>query len=86
MAETKEKNLYELLLMRGNVSIAALREIHRMTGEIIEAFDKVDTEWRVPVEADDSNRALVEAMRKTYPQFAQATDAEIIATLNQLNR
>lgn len=86
MAESKEKYLYELLLMRGNVSISALRKIRDMADELIKAFDAVDAEWRVPVEADDTNRALVEAMRKAYPHLADATDAEIIATLNQINR
>lgn len=82
MAASKAEELYHLLLMRGNVALSALKEIHRMTGELIAAYDKVDEEWRVPVQADDTNRALIDAMRKTYPQFADATDAEIIAMLN----
>lgn len=81
----KVENLYELLVARGNTSIEMLRHIHRVIGEFLAVQDQVDKEWQVPKEMSDTQRMVIEAVRKNYAEFAQATDAEIIRHFNLTN-
>lgn len=80
--DDKVKNLYELLVARGNTSIDMLRHIHRVIGEFLAVQDQVDKEWQVPKEMSDTKRMVIEAVRKNYPEFANATDEEIVNRFN----
>lgn len=82
MSEDKAKNLYELLVARGNLAIEMLREIHKRTGEFLSAQDEVDKQWQVPKEIADTHKLIIEAVRKNYPEFSKATDAEILHHFN----
>lgn len=78
MTEDKVPALFDLLLARGNVGIEFIRELHESTGRILQVVDQIDTEWQIPREMPDTIRRIADAVRKTYPDFANATDAEII--------
>lgn len=78
MTEDKVPALFDLLLARGNVGIEFIRELHESTGRILQVVDQIDTEWQIPREMPDTIRRIADAVRKTYPEFANATDAEII--------
>jgi len=78
MTEDKAPALFDLLLARGNVGIEFIRELHESTGRILQVVDQIDTEWQIPREMPDTIRRIADAIRKTYPEFANATDAEII--------
>ena len=78
MSEDKTPQLYELLVARGNTAIEMLRHMHKVIGEFLQVQDQVDKEWQVPKEMSDTKRMVIEAVRKNYPEYAGATDAEII--------
>ena len=78
MTEDKAPALFDLLLARGNVGIEFIRELHESTGRILQVVDQIDTEWQIPREMPDTIRRSADAIRKIYPEFASATDAEII--------
>lgn len=85
MSEDKTGKLYELLVARGNTAIEMLRHMRKVIDEFLAVQDQVDKEWQVPKEISDTQRMVIEAVRKNYAEFAQATDAEIIRHFNLTN-
>lgn len=70
----------ELLKARGDVPISIIRQIHAQLTDLLALVDNFDDNvFGLPKATGKGATAIAAALRAAYPEFADKTDAEVLA-------
>ena len=72
----------DLLKARGDVPITVLRQLKVQIDSLLALVDTLDVDMQLTPAPDDATVAIANALRARYPDFADKSDAEVLAYFN----
>lgn len=82
MTNNTPETYADLLKARGDVPIAVLRQLKAQIDSLLALVDTLDVDMQLTPAPDDATAAIANALRARYPDFADKSDAEVLAYFN----
>ena len=82
MTSNTPETYADLLKARGDIPISVLRKLKAQIDSLLEAVDALDVDMQLTPAPDDAIVAIANALRARYPDFADKSDAEVLAYFN----
>lgn len=73
-----EASILALVMARADVSVSALREVHKITGDLLAVIDAIDSDLSVPPVSSPLTEQLLKYLRVRNPELADLTDEEVL--------
>lgn len=82
MTNNTPETYADLLKARGDVPISVLRQLKSQIDSLLALVDTLDVDMQLTPAPDDATVAIANALRARYPDFADKSDAEVLAYFN----
>lgn len=82
MTSNTPETYADLLKARGDVPISVLRQLKTQIDSLLSLVDTLDVDMQLAPAPDSATAAIANALRARYPDFADKSDAEVLAYFN----
>lgn len=82
MTSNTPETYADLLKARGDVPISVLRQLKTQIDSLLSLVDTLDVDMQLTPAPDDATVAIANALRARYPDFADKSDADVLAYFN----